>query len=78
MVKNPPGYFVANQRQAIVIPDGDIDVLTSVAERYGARYIILERDHSENLDSLYNDPLIDQLHIEYLQSFNGIHIFELK
>ena len=39
MVKNPPGYFAANRRPALVIPDGGVEARLAAAKRYHAGYI---------------------------------------
>jgi hypothetical protein len=56
MVNNPPGYTAATGRAAIVIPDGDENMLMDVAKRYQAAYIILEPNHPQPLDQFYNSP----------------------
>jgi len=58
LVNNPPGYFVATGRKAISIPDGGMLTLLAVAERYGGAYLILEPNHPQELDSLYNQEEI--------------------
>jgi hypothetical protein len=78
MVKNPPGYNVVSHRSAIVIPDGDVRTLISAATRYGARYIVLELDHSSRLDDLYQDPQNSHPYLTYLLTLNNTRIFEAK
>jgi len=56
MINNPPGYFVSTGIPAIVIPDGNLDTLTAVAERYGARYVVVQKDHVAGLSVLYESP----------------------
>jgi len=56
MINNPPGYFVSTGLPAIVIPDGDLATLVSVAERYGARYVAVQKDHVAGLSELYENP----------------------
>ena len=53
MVNNPPGFHIASGRPSIVIPDGDVSTLLSVAESYGASYVILESNHPQGLNGLY-------------------------
>lgn len=78
MVKNPPGYYVENTRSAIVIPDGDLETLISVANRYGARYLLLDQDHPDGLKGLYEDPHKTPRGMLYLQTLQGTHIFKIK
>jgi 4-amino-4-deoxy-L-arabinose transferase-like glycosyltransferase len=55
-VNNPPGFFLASGRQAVVIPNGTLDTLRTVAQRYGVQWVILEPNHPSGLDSLYANP----------------------
>jgi hypothetical protein len=76
MVNNPPGYFVATGRPAIVVPDGDIQSTLAAAQRYHAHYLLLESNHPQGLNDLYQDPgnLSD---LDYLYSLGDTHIFKL-
>jgi len=78
MVKNPPGYNIATNRKAIVIPDGDVNTLLSVAAEYGARYVILDKDHPEGLTNLYEDPVNNTIGIKYIESIEGTLIFIIE
>ncbi len=42
MVVDPPGYFLASGRSAIVTPQGDLDQVLQAARQYDAKYLILE------------------------------------
>lgn len=75
MVNNPPGYFIASGRPAIVIPDGDETMALAVARRYAARYLILEQNHVLGLHGLYNAPG-DRPSLEYLGGVDTVHIFK--
>ena len=56
MVKNPPGYYAANQRAGIAIPYDGLQAVKAAAQKYGAHYLILEHDHPRALDPLYQQP----------------------
>jgi len=56
MVNNPPGFYIASGRPAIVIPDGGANTLLSAAQRYQANYVILEFNHPWGLNELYDHP----------------------
>ena len=56
LVNNPPGYNLASGGEALVIPDGDVATLLSVARRYGAIYLVLEPNHVTGLNELYKHP----------------------
>jgi hypothetical protein len=78
LVKNPPGYYVANRRFAVVIPDGDIETLQAVASLYGARFLVLEHDHTIGLDDVYQWPTENRHNISYLSTIRDTHIFKIK
>jgi hypothetical protein len=78
MVKNPPGYYVENSRPAIVIPDGNPHTLLSAAERYGARYVILDEDHPDDMIDLYEDPYDSPQGLRYLRTVEEAHIFIIQ
>ena len=56
MVNNPPGFYVAGRRAAIVIPFGNLDTVIAVAYRYGANYLVLEKNTTPQLRPLYEEP----------------------
>lgn len=56
MVNNPPGYYVAGRRASLAIPFGEIQTVLEAASRYGADYLILEKNTTPQLKSLYEDP----------------------
>lgn len=53
MVNNPPGYYLATGRAAVVIPFGDEATIREVSARYGVKYLILDRNNSGHLPDLY-------------------------
>jgi len=74
MINNPPGYYAAVGKSAIVIPNGNVDVLLEAARRFGANAVILEENHPKNLDNLYLAPTSER-RLAFLGSKNGIHYF---
>ncbi|MDI6769839.1 MAG: hypothetical protein QMD04_09195 [Anaerolineales bacterium] len=57
IVANPPGYYLASDRSAVAIPDGDEQTVLQVAGRYGGQYLILEKDSLPHaLEALYARP----------------------
>jgi len=77
MVNNPPGYFIAAGRTAIVTPFGDESILLKTANFYNARYVLLEYDHAVGLDTLYDAPG-DQQGLKYLFSVDGTRVFKVE
>ena len=53
MLANPPAFWYYTHRSAVVVPNGNIDVLLRVAERYGVRYVLLDVNRPSALDGLY-------------------------
>jgi hypothetical protein len=76
MVNNPPGYYVATGRSAIAVPDGDVSTTLAVAHRYQAHYLLLESNHPQGLNDLYQSPG-DLAGLDYLYSLEDTHIFKL-
>jgi hypothetical protein len=76
MVNNPPGYFAATGRSGLVIPNGDEQTSLEVAGRYGASYLILEKDHVNGLNDLYLHPG-DRPGLKYLSSVGQTFLFKI-
>ncbi|HEY7833001.1 MAG TPA: hypothetical protein VIG30_05485, partial [Ktedonobacterales bacterium] len=54
MVVDPTNYVLDTGQNAITLPDMGLPTMTSVARRYGARYLILEPLHSTPQDGLWS------------------------
>ena len=59
MVANPPAFWYHTQCPAVAVPNGDVEVLLAVADRYGVRYVLLDRNRPAALAGLYAQ---EQLH----------------
>ncbi|MEN8172681.1 MAG: hypothetical protein ABFS03_07340 [Chloroflexota bacterium] len=77
MVNNPPGFFAASARPSVAIPNGDIETSLNVARRYEIDYILLEFNHPNGLDQLYEKP-IDFPGLRYIWSDGDTHIFAVE
>ncbi len=53
MLGDPPGYCYAGGGPSIVLPNEPVDTVLTVADRYGARYLILDHNRPEALAPLY-------------------------
>jgi hypothetical protein len=75
MVANPPGFYLASGNPAIAVPDGDLNTLIAVAQKYEARYIILEQTSTPgSLMMVYLHP-DSQPGLNYLGAIEGAHIY---
>lgn len=55
-VNNPPGFSLATDREAVVIPNGPPETLHAVVRRYQVDWVVLESNHPAQLDLLYAHP----------------------
>ena len=77
MVGNPPGYFVMTGRRSIVIPNGNLDTLLNAARKYHADYLVIDQDHPEGLNDLYNDQWISN-DLHFIFSYQKIYMFKIN
>lgn len=75
MINNPAGLYAATGRSAIVTPDGGPDTAWLAAKQYGASVLILEADHVDGLDGLYENPS-DTAGLRYLSALDDVYLFE--
>jgi hypothetical protein len=74
MVNNPPGFALATNRSAIVIPNGGVQGTLAAAHEFGASVLILESNHPADWDSIYASPQTLSS-IQYVESLDGAQIF---
>jgi hypothetical protein len=77
LVNNPPGYYIASGREAVVIPNGDFHTLLEAANRYMVDYMLLDENHPVGLEKIFADPY-NVTDIIYLSTEKKTHIFKLK
>jgi hypothetical protein len=53
MVGDPPGYWYYGGGLSIVVPNEPVETTLAVADRYGARYLVLDANRPAPLASLY-------------------------
>lgn len=63
-VNNPAAFWLATGIEAVVIPDGPPQVLAAVLDDYDAEWALLESDHPQELNDLYEQPA-DQVGLTY-------------
>jgi hypothetical protein len=57
IVRNPPGYYIASGHPAIALPFGNESTILAVAEKFNARYLVLEKGGTfESIQDLYDEP----------------------
>jgi hypothetical protein len=69
MVGDPATYWYVSGAPAIVVPDGTPETAVAAAERYGARYLVLDANHPLQLALLYAGELS-------LARLSPVHSFE--
>jgi hypothetical protein len=77
MVRNPPGYFIMTGQPAIVIPYGDELSMYTVASRYNAKYVIIEKAGTAGPIKLIYDNKQSQ-HFLFMDEINGTRIFKVR
>ncbi|HET9906120.1 MAG TPA: hypothetical protein VFQ23_05755, partial [Anaerolineales bacterium] len=78
IVRNPPGYFIGSGRSAISLPFGDESTIMAVAEKFDARYLVLEEDGTfESIQDLYDHPQ-DQPEFIYLGEVDGARLYRIE
>jgi hypothetical protein len=53
MVGDPPSYWYHGGGPSIVVPNESVETVLTVADRYGARYLVLDQNRPRPLTSLY-------------------------
>ena len=74
MVNNPPGYYAAVGRSAVVLPFGDENSLLTVAKAYKISYLIIDANNGAYLPRLYETPG-DYPGLHYLDSVGDARIY---
>ena len=78
MVGDPPGFWYHGGGPSIVVPNEPVETVLAVADRYGARYLILDRNRPRPLGPLYEgtethlrlhlvEKLADDLHVYLIE-----------
>ncbi len=78
MVGDPPGYWYHDGGPSIVVPNEPVETVLAVADRYGARYLVLDRNRPRPLGLLYEgtethhrlhlvEKLADDLHVYLIE-----------
>ncbi len=66
MVGNPASYYWHTAQPAIMIPNEPLTTVLTVADRYGARYLLLDGSRPRTLDELYAGSMVaDRLAVRW-------------
>jgi hypothetical protein len=77
IVRNPPGYYVRTGRSAILLPYGDESTVLAVADRFSAKYLVLEKTNSLGpVQGLYENPDGHRAFI-YLGEVDGARLYRI-
>jgi hypothetical protein len=74
---NPPGFTYHTGHPSIVIPNGGVTTLLEAAERFGARWLVLDANRPVPLAALYDDPQADP-RLKLSASFGDANLFEIE
>lgn len=79
-INNPPGFYLATSMESVVIPNGPIETLRQVVERYSVDWVVLDANRPVDLAALYNAPeTVPWLELaDTLQDSQGRDIYLLK
>ena len=55
MINDPAMLYYYGRRPCIVIPNGGVDTVIEVMQRYGVRFLVLD-ENNPTLDDLYVNP----------------------
>lgn len=77
IVSNPPGFYLASGLNAIAIPNGNEQTTLTVANKFDARYLILEEGaYPDGLNDLYKNP--DRFeNFNLIDRVDGVLVFEI-
>ena len=78
IVRNPPGYFISTGRSAIALPFGDESTILRVAEKFNARYLVIEKAGTfDAIQDLYDEPQSNPSFI-YLGEVDGARLYQIE
>jgi len=78
IVANAPGYYVANGRSAIIVPDENLESVRALAHKFGARFLVLEKTYyTDPMVPVYKDPK-NQPGLTFLGEFDEVRIYAIQ
>jgi hypothetical protein len=76
LVNDPPGYYLAAGREAVVIPFGDEAMLLDAARQFEVDYLVLEMHNPYMLQDLYNQQSRVS-NLEYLDEVGTTRLYRI-
>lgn len=76
LVNDPPGYYLATNRMAIVNPSDGVEELLEAAYQFDAKFAIIDKSNTQLLNDLRNDTFPED-HLKIIASLNGAEIYEI-
>jgi hypothetical protein len=78
IVRNPPGYFLASGRSSVVLPFGDESTILSVAKKFSARYLVIEKGGTfPTIQDLYDQPQSNPSFV-YIGEVNEAKLYRIE
>ncbi len=75
MSNNPPGVWVATRHPGIPLVVGPVPNLLAAADHYSVRYLLLDINHTADLDPLYQTGVGDRLKL--IKTVGAWKVFEV-
>jgi len=58
MTADPPAFYNASHHRSIVIPTDSLEAILLAAQKYNARYLVLQFDHPKPLNEVYRERVM--------------------
>ena len=77
MVNNPPGFYLATNRRAIMIPTGGVESIIKASKTFESKYILIDDERIEDRKLLEAESKINEI---FLLIFTNeeFQIYEIK
>jgi hypothetical protein len=77
MVGDAPGFTWHTGHSAIAVPNNPLDTIITVADRYGARYLVLDDTRPRTTDRLYTGE-ISHSGLTLVYEFEQWQLYEIR
>jgi hypothetical protein len=78
MVNNPPGFTYHTGLPSVVVPNGDVETLLEVVERYHVTHVVLDSNRSRGLAELYDGAAMEGLDLVATFQNGTVKLFRWK